>query len=145
MKTIRMMTALDLDQVIAIEQVCSVDPWPRSIFLSCLDRYQPYVLTLDDKVIGFAVLMYVDTECQILNIAIAPAHQHKGHAKYLLADLIDSARSERAKELLLEVRVSNLPAQGLYKKFGFKNIGERKEYYLTPNGREDAYVMMLRL
>ncbi len=145
MKKIRMMTSLDLDQVIAIEQACSVDPWPRSIFLSCLDRYQPYVLTLDHLVIGFAVLMYVDTECQILNIAVAPSHQHKGHGKYLLADLIDSARVERAKELLLEVRVSNLQAHALYKKFGFTVIGERKDYYLTKTGREDAYVMMLRL
>jgi ribosomal-protein-alanine N-acetyltransferase len=102
-------------------------------------------MTLDEKVIGFAVMMYVDTECQILNIAIAPEHQHKGHAKYLLADLIESARAERANELLLEVRVSNEAAQGLYKKYGFRKIGERKEYYLTPTGREDAYVMMLRL
>jgi ribosomal-protein-alanine N-acetyltransferase len=145
MKNIRMMTTLDLDQVIAIELVCSVDPWPRSIFLSCLDKYQPYVLTLDRKVIGFAVLMYADIECQLLNIAISPEYQHHGYGRYLLADLIDSARAERAKELLLEVRVSNLPAQALYKKFGFSIIDERKDYYLTPTGREDAYVMLLKL
>lgn len=145
MKKIRMMTTLDLDAVLAIEHACSVDPWSRAIFLGCLERHQCYVLTLERTVIGFAVLMFVDKECQILNIAIAPSHQHQGCGKFLMADLIQSARLERATELLLEVRCSNLPAQALYKKFGFTVIGERKDYYLTPQGREDAQVMLLKL
>ena len=41
--------------------------------------------------------------------------------------------------IFLEVRVSNIPAQSLYKKFGFKNEGIRKGYYSKPV--EDACVM----
>lgn len=145
MNNIRMMTTLDLDQVIAIEQACSVDPWPRSIFLTCLDRHQCYVMTLDRQVIGFAVLMFADIECQILNIAIAPEHQHRGYGKIFLTDLIESARLERAKEMILEVRYSNVAAQALYKKMGFTVVGRRKDYYLTRDGREDAHVMVRKL
>jgi ribosomal protein S18 acetylase RimI-like enzyme len=30
---------------------------------------------------------------------------------------------------ILDVRESNIPAQNLYKKFGFKQVGIRKQYY----------------
>jgi ribosomal-protein-alanine N-acetyltransferase len=42
-------------------------------------------------------------------------------------------------ELTLEVRVSNEAAQNLYRKFGFKIVGRRKQYY--SDNREDAYIM----
>lgn len=145
MKNIRMMTSLDLDAVLAIEKNCSVDPWPRTIFTSCLDRHQCYVLSVDRRVVGFAILMFADVECQLLNIAIAPEFQRRGYGEYLLADLIESARLERAKEMILEVRYGNTAAQSLYQKMGFTVIGFRKEYYLTPTGREDAHVMLLKL
>jgi hypothetical protein len=40
----------------------------------------------------------------------------------------------------LEVRVSNLPAQGLYRKYGFRTISRQKSYYADNN--EDAYIMV---
>ncbi len=41
--------------------------------------------------------------------------------------------------MTLEVRKSNLGAQTLYRKYGFKDIGIRKAYY--SDNREDAIVM----
>ncbi len=41
--------------------------------------------------------------------------------------------------MTLEVRVSNIVAQNLYKKYGFKLAGIRKEYY--SNNKEDAMIM----
>lgn len=145
LRTIRMMTSADLDAVLAIEQVCSMDPWSHTIFSACLERHQCYAFVSDNKLIGFAVLMFVDTECQILNLAIAPEYQHRGHGKFLLADLIRSARLEGATEILLEVRCSNAAAIALYKKMGFRVVGHRKDYYLTREGREDAHIMRLSL
>ena len=40
------------------------------------------------------------------------------------------------------MRVSNIPAQNLYKKFNFKEEGIRKKYY-SDNG-EDAMIMWKR-
>jgi ribosomal-protein-alanine N-acetyltransferase len=145
LRTIRMMTSADLDAVLAIELACSVDPWSRTIFSACLERHQCYAMVCEGTVIGFAVLMFVDTECQILNLAIMPDYQHRGHGKFLLADLIRSARLEGGKELLLEVRCSNAAAIALYKKMGFRIVGHRKDYYLTREGREDAHLMLLNL
>jgi len=142
---IRKMTSLDLDAVLAIETVCSVDPWTRAIFLGCLERDHCYVITLDRQVIGFAVVMFIQTECQILNISITPGLQRRGYGHSLLKDLIESARLAKATDLLLEVRCSNAAAISLYQKMGFVIIGHRKDYYLTLEGREDAHVMLLKL
>jgi ribosomal-protein-alanine N-acetyltransferase len=45
--------------------------------------------------------------------------------------------------VVLEVRVSNLPAQSLYRKYGFDIFTTRQRYY-RDNG-EDAYEMRLVL
>jgi len=42
--------------------------------------------------------------------------------------------------LTLEVRKSNIPAQKLYEKFGFKKCGLRKNYY---ENKEDAILYQL--
>ena len=44
-----------------------------------------------------------------------------------------------ARVVTLEVRVSNLPAQRLYEKYGFRHVGVRKKYYTDNN--EDAATM----
>ena len=40
---------------------------------------------------------------------------------------------------LLEVRATNLPAQALYTRHGFRAAGRRRNYYTDPT--EDALVM----
>ena len=50
--------------------------------------------------------------------------------------------TNKIKKWFLEVRRSNDPAVALYKKFGFKAVGTRKNYYKTPTGREDALIMV---
>jgi len=44
-----------------------------------------------------------------------------------------------AEWLTLEVRASNLPAQRLYEKYGFRRAGVRRRYYSDNN--EDALIM----
>ena len=51
--------------------------------------------------------------------------------------------SEGLLLMTLEVRKSNAPARALYERFGFKALGERKNYYINP--REDAVIMTLGL
>ena len=52
---------------------------------------------------------------------------------------MDLALELGAARMTLEVRVSNLAAQALYRRFGFAIAGRRVRYY-TDDG-EDAYVM----
>jgi ribosomal-protein-alanine N-acetyltransferase len=52
---------------------------------------------------------------------------------------VEEARRENCASMLLEVRVSNVVAQGLYRKYGFVVTGERKHYY--SDNQEDAFLM----
>ena len=64
-----------------------------------------------------------------------PRHRHPAHAR-------DRGRRDigrGAKSLTLEVRITNVGAQDLYRAFGFVPAGIRKNYY--PEVNEDGLVM----
>src|SRR5438477_889006 len=83
-------------------------------------------------------MMTVD-DGHITTIAVDPAwHRHKIATRLLLA-LARQAVIRGATSLTLEVRVGNKDAQELYRKFGFRPCGIRKNYYVETN--EDALVM----
>ena len=60
----------------------------------------------------------------------------------LLIKLFDVCKTFNCEDITLEVRASNIPAQNLYKKFGFNEEGLRKGYYQDNN--EDAIIMWKR-
>ena len=75
---------------------------------------------------------------------MSPDAQGGGWGARLLDQIIAIAREKKIVDtLLLEVRKTNKPAIALYKKYGFKKIGERKAYYPSEHGREDAVMYAL--
>jgi ribosomal-protein-alanine N-acetyltransferase len=90
-------------------------------------------------IFGFAGLWMMADEAHIINIAVSEEHQHQGIGELLLIGMIDLAAQLKARYIVLEVRVSNIVAQSLYSKYGFKAVGVRKGYY-TDN-HEDAVMM----
>jgi ribosomal-protein-alanine N-acetyltransferase len=51
-----------------------------------------------------------------------------------------------ASNMFLEVRPSNEAAQALYRRFGFRKVATRRDYYPAHHGRrEDALVLSLEL
>jgi len=90
-------------------------------------------------VIGFASMWVMADEAHITNIAVRSSYQRQGIGELLLISIIKLAAEVKADIVTLEVRVSNLPAQRLYQKYGFVEVGLRHGYY-TDN-REDALLM----
>ena len=90
-------------------------------------------------IIGFTSMWVMADEAHITNIAVRQSHQRQGIGELLLISIIDLANELKASTVTLEVRVSNLPAQKLYRKYGFEQVGLRRNYY-TDN-REDALLM----
>jgi len=76
----------------------------------------------------------------ILNFAIDPKFQHQGLGTRLLNETLNLLVDNGIRMFFLDVRVSNLIAQNLYRKFDFHPIGKRKNYYSEPI--EDAIVMV---
>ena len=89
--------------------------------------------------VGFAGMWTMMEEAHITTIGVAAAHRGRHVGEFLLVGLIDEALRRDANWITLEVRVSNLNAQNLYRKYGFSQYGIRKRYY-SDNG-EDAYIM----
>ncbi|HHJ36494.1 MAG TPA: ribosomal-protein-alanine N-acetyltransferase [Gammaproteobacteria bacterium] len=132
----------DLKQVVAVEKKAYPHPWTPGIFRDCLRiGYSAWVMTLDDTVIGYGIIMLSPGEAHILNICIDPAYQGKGLGRHLLHHLIKKSDQTDVDMLLLEVRRSNTGAQELYRSEGFHELGVRKAYYPAKNGREDAIIL----
>ncbi len=131
-----------VDEIVSIENICFTIPWSRQAFINEIsknDFARYFVALCDKKVVGYAGIWIVCEEGHITNIAVHPDYRHKGIASRLMAELIDTARSEGVADLTLEVRRGNADAIKLYEKFGFKVEGIRKGYY--PDNGEDALIM----
>jgi len=90
-------------------------------------------------IIGFAGIWALSDEAHLTNIAVRNSHRRQGIGERLLISIIELAAELNANIVTLEVRVSNIPAQKLYYKYGFNQVGLRHGYY-TDN-REDGLVM----
>lgn len=118
-----------------MEDVYGHSPWKlEQIQVDIEQELTSYFLAVDGgQVLGFVAIQETLYEAEVLQIAVKRVFQGQGLAQQLLAQLPDQ------KEIFLEVRVSNQPAQGLYKKMHFEEIARRKNYYHDPI--EDAVIM----
>jgi len=135
---IRRANSQDLLQISAIENLTSAYPCSNKQLQDCIDK--TFVLIEDNAIIGFAVIVTVENQAELHNIAIVPQGQGKGFGSLFLKALV-AALPATVDQFYLEVRVSNYRAIRLYQRMGFIKIAERKDYYRNGLGREDAVVM----
>jgi len=131
-----------LRSVLRIETQVYPRPWSLSLFMSELALRSSrayYVARVGGVVVGYCGLMLTGEDAHVTTIAVDPGwHRHKIGTR-LLHNLATEAGRRQAKHLTLEVRVSNHGAQEMYRRFGFRPAGIRKNYYVETN--EDALVM----
>jgi [ribosomal protein S18]-alanine N-acetyltransferase len=143
---VRQMQLADIPAVYTIETASFATPWTIDIFEREIteNTFANYFVIENEGVIaGYCGMWLVIDEAQITNIAILPNYRGKKLGEKLFAHVMGQAILAGAYRLSLEVRVSNLPAQHLYRKFGLVPGGIRKNYY-TDN-QEDAIVMWVNL
>lgn len=140
------MTDDRLEQVVAIERRAYDHPWTRGNFADSLrSGYHAQILEAGDTVLGYFVAMQGVDEVHLLNITVEPTWQRQGWGRIMLDALALWSRAQGAQWLWLEVRTSNTRAQQIYQHYGFRRVGERRNYYPAYQGREDAIVMSLKL
>ena len=138
----------DVDEVFAVETSVYPHPWSHGNFVDSLaSGYNGWTLRDDaGALVGYFLLMAAVDEAHLLNVAVAAPYQRQGVGLYLLDKVIACARGLSMDSILLEVRPSNLRALKVYEKYGFAEIGRRKNYYPAHDGlREDAIVMRFKL
>lgn len=131
----------DVTEVAELEKKCFDVPWSEKSFRDEMaNKLAVYFVAKSDGVIvGYAGFWNVSGEGGITNVAVLPEYRRQGIAGRMIEEMTKAAKDLNLELLTLEVRKSNIGAQGLYKKYGFDIIGERKRYY-SDNG-EDAWIM----
>lgn len=94
---------------------------------------------------GFILARLAAGEAEILTVAVAKSVRRHGIGQRLVDETLRRLHAKRAESLFLEVDGGNIAAIKLYKRFGFKKVGERPAYYEGPEGRTAALVMRLDL
>jgi ribosomal-protein-alanine N-acetyltransferase len=142
---IRRLVYPDLPQVIAIERRVFPTPWSLAMFVLELSKQSGVCLAATDRgssgeqrLVAYLICSRYDTVWHVMNIAVDVAHQRRGLASALLAELYAQVADKQAR-FTLEVRRSNNVAIHLYEREGFRAAGMRRRYY-QDNG-EDALVM----
>ena len=102
-------------------------------------RRSPSQLRTDDVILGYAGQWLMVDEAHLITIAVRDDYRGRGLGEALLIAAIDQAVQAGARIMTLEVRASNLTAQAMYEKFGFRKAGIRPRYYTDNN--EDAVLM----
>ncbi len=143
---IRPMQLEDIDSVMEIEMVSYEFPWKETIYKDCLKvGYGCWVLEYAQRIVGYGVMTAAVGEAHILNICIRKDYRRYGLGRILLNHLLEISRIQKAATVFLEVRMSNVAAYHLYEEEGFSEVGLRKGYYPTIDGREDAIIMAKEL
>ncbi len=135
----------DLRSVLRIEAQVYPRPWTLTLYLSELNLRsgRHYVVArAGGRLVGYSGLLYTADEAHVTTLAVDPDLHRQRIGTRLLLHQARVARNHGARHLTLEVRVSNLAAQELYRRFGFHSEGVRKNYYAEVN--EDGLVMWVR-
>jgi len=128
--------------VLRIENQVYPRPWSLGLFMSELSMRNGrvyLVARVGPVLVGYAGLLFSLDDGHVTTIAVDPEWRRAKIGTRLLVQLARQAIAAGAKNLTLEVRVSNDAAQAMYRKFGFAPAGVRKGYYVETN--EDALVM----
>ena len=142
---LREMAISDIDEVIKGEtsifgESLGFDMLYQELTLNPYAHY--FVLEINKKVAGYIGVWIEAEHSEIINFYVLEKYQSMGFGSMMLEFVIALVKSCNCENISLEVRVSNIRAQKLYQKYGFKESHRRKEYY---SNHEDAIVMILEV
>jgi ribosomal-protein-alanine N-acetyltransferase len=132
----------DVPAVQLVENASFPIPWPANAFRHELtqNKNAHYLVAKEgDHIVGYAGLWLSLDEAHITTFAVLPEYRRRKIGERMLLSIFERAERLGAEWLTLEVRASNLPAQRLYEKYGFRPAGIRRRYYSDNN--EDAIIM----
>lgn len=138
----RRMIPSDASKVRALEEAIFPDPWQEKDLFSYISMPggMCYSAVSDGEVVAYIIGRVIAPEGEIYRIATKEGYRRRGIAYRLLDYAVKCEKGRGLECLFLEVRSKNIPARNLYHSYGFKVVGERKNYYSNPT--DDAIVML---
>ena len=139
---VRIAKSSDLDDIYELDMQTFAMPWSNdSLSYDILENDNAFVIVAEyeGEFAGYADIWTVLDEADLNSIAVRVDFRRKGIGDAIMLAMTELLSANGVATINLEVRVSNMPAIKLYKKYGFNECGVRPGYYLD-NG-EDALIM----
>lgn len=142
---IRWLIRRDMAEVLDIERASFEFAWTEEDFLCCLRQRNciGMVAEHNHEIVGFMIYELHKSMLRVLNFAVSPTARRKSVGEQMIGRLIDKLSQQRRKEIVLEVRETNLDAQMFFKNQKFRAVTVLRNHY--DDTAEDAYYMMYRL
>ncbi len=145
----------DLQAVIRINRVCLPENYTVMFFMDLHERFpETFIVAEEDHdAVGYIMcrievglsnygLGGLIRKGHVVSLAVMPQARRKGVASALLNAAMAGMVNYKAKQIYLEVRVTNEAGVNLYKKLGLEVTRTIPGYY---SDGEDAYVMSKKL
>ena len=147
MITYRVANAFDLPVFVSLDkELFPYSPWSTSQYkeeFSSPTRHFVVAVDAEQNIVGYAgVFAPGAAEADVLTVGVIPFQRGKGIAKALMALITDWAKEQGSIAMMLEVKVDNAEAIGLYQSLGYSQLNIRKDYF---GAGLDALVMRLEL
>ena len=147
MITYRVANAFDLPVFVSLDkELFPYSPWSTSQYkeeFSSPTRHFVVAVDAEQNIVGYAgVFAPGGAEADVLTVGVVPTQRGNGIAKALMALITDWAKEQGSIAMMLEVKVDNAEAIGLYQSLGYSQLNIRKDYF---GAGLDALVMRLEL
>ena len=139
---VRIAKSSDLDDIYELDMQTFAMPWSKeALSYDILENDNAFVIVAEyeGEFAGYADIWTVLDEADLNSIAVRVDFRRKGIGDAIMLAMTEILSANGVATINLEVRVSNMPAIKLYKKYGFNECGVRPGYYLD-NG-EDTLIM----
>ncbi len=133
---------LDAIMVLEEESFPHQEVWSAQAWSEELNSSEACVMVsadADGVILGVAAFRCVADMADLDRVIVHPAARRQGIAAKLILAGLDWAQASGADRMLLEVRTDNQPAVCLYRRLGFDEISQRRDYY---GPGHDAWVML---
>ena len=142
---VRLLEAADLEPILRIEQRAMANPWSEGQLRAeqSAGNGVAWVAESGETLCGYAFFRTCAPEFELLHLVVAPERRRQGVGADILRQAFAYFAGTDFAACFLEVRTSNRAARRLYAKFGFVQVGQRKNYYNQPV--EDALLLRRNL
>lgn len=96
----------------------------------------------ENEMVGFILVGVQDGVAHLTTIGVSPEHRQRGIAEKMLNHIENALQLRQINMICLEVRISNISAQNLYRKMNYTIMQRLNNYY--SNG-EDGFLMVKSL
>ena len=133
----------DAKPISVIEKECFSVPWSENQVRDEISKENAIFLVAksQEELCGYISGQLILDEFYINNVAVTEKFRKNGVASSLIEKLLLILKNKPCALATLEVRESNVNARRVYEKFGFVNLGIRKDFYSHP--KENACIYTL--